>query len=67
MVKSTWTRTNSKYELQLVKDKHWYLRLVSKQNNETLMVSETYYTKFNAKRAAAKLLKSNSFGYLEVN
>lgn len=54
-----------KYEVQLTKEKYWYVRIVSKNNGQTLLVSETYRTKFNAKRAADKLIRSLTHGALE--
>lgn len=48
--------------VQLVKGKGlqpWYLRMVA-TNGEILFFSEGYYSKFNAKRAAKKLVNSNT-------
>lgn len=33
----------------------WYVRLVSQQNGQTLNVSEGYFSKWNAKRAAKRV------------
>lgn len=36
----------------------WYVKLVA-ANHETLSVSETFYSKWNAKRAARKLVPND--------
>lgn len=43
------------YEVQLNKERSWYYRVISRANGQTLMVSETYATKFNARRQAKKV------------
>lgn len=52
-------------QIQLVKENKWYIRLVS-PNGQIVMVSESYYSKWNAKRAAKKLARANQFEYIEV-
>lgn len=45
-----------KMKMQVVKGKGgWYLRMRDAGNNKVLNVSETYYSKWNAKRAARKM------------
>lgn len=51
-------------EIQLDKQKKWFYRLISK-NKQTVLVSETYYSKWNAKRAAKKMASINGFKYTE--
>lgn len=53
-------------EIQLAKGKKWFYRLVALKNNKTLMTSETYYSKWNARRAAKKVAELNGFQYIEV-
>lgn len=53
-------------EIQLVHEKRWFYRLVTLSNGKTLMHSETYYSKWNARRAAKKVAKINNFQYIEV-
>lgn len=57
----------SKLEIQVVKEKRWFIRLVSLANGKTLMVSETYVTRWGARRAGTKLAKINGFGYREMS
>jgi uncharacterized protein YegP (UPF0339 family) len=45
---------------------HWYWKLVA-DNGQTVLVSEQYYSKWNARRAARKLSKANSYELREVN
>lgn len=47
---------NITYEVQVKKRKYWYVKVVSVNNGQTLLTSETYFSKWNAKRAARKLV-----------
>jgi uncharacterized protein YegP (UPF0339 family) len=46
--------------IEVLKGGTWYLRVVDGKNDKTLLHSESYYSKWNAKRAARKL--SRQFG-----
>lgn len=63
---SVWSIVKPKYRLEVVKRKKWFYRIVSIRNGETVMVSETFYSKWNAKRQALKLLKENNYEYKEI-
>lgn len=51
--------------IELLKKKFWYFRLVTKQNGKILMVSESYRTKWNAKRIASKIAAINNIPFIE--
>lgn len=53
----------SNLKLEVVKEKKWFLRLTNTLNGKTILVSETYFSKWNAKRAARKLAAINGFQY----
>lgn len=54
------------YEIRLVRKRlFWYLKLVSVKNGATLMHSETYFTKSNARRAGVKLARTLHLRYIE--
>lgn len=44
--------------VELVKKKQWFYRIVA-ANGETVLVSETFKTKWNAKRQASKIAQAN--------
>lgn len=52
--------------VELVRRKHWYWRVVS-PNGQVVLTSEVYYSRWNAKRQALKLVKANNFEYREVS
>jgi len=52
-------------EIHLVKESKWFYKLVSAGNHKTIMVSETFYSKWNAKRAARKVAKANLIPFKE--
>lgn len=58
--------SKSDYAIEVVKGTKYFVRLVSIANGQTVMVGETYLTKFNAKRAGKRLADSNGFEYREV-
>jgi uncharacterized protein YegP (UPF0339 family) len=43
----------------------WYWKLVG-GNGETVLVSQKYYSKHNARRSASKLARANGYGLREV-
>ena len=50
----------------LVKGKHkWYWKFVA-HNGQTVLVSQHYFSRWNAKRAARKLTESNGYELREV-
>lgn len=51
-------------KIVLNKGRDWYYTLVAK-NGQILLVSEGYYSKWNAKRQAMKLVRANGFEYEE--
>ena len=51
--------------VELCKKQAYYYRIVAKQNGKILVTSETYLTKFNAKRAALKMANTNGFPFVD--
>lgn len=54
------------YKIELLKRKKWYWRMVAKANKQIILTSETYASKWNAKRIAQKMAAVNNFEYKEV-
>lgn len=52
--------------VELRHQEQWYFRLVHPSNGQVLMTSETYRTRWGARRAATKLATLNNFLYREV-
>lgn len=52
--------------IELVKEKKWFFRLVA-TNHQTVMTSETYYSRWNAKRQALKIAKANGFEFYDLS
>lgn len=53
------------YTVELVKERKWFVRLVA-SNGKTVLVTETYYSRFNARRSAKRLAKMFGVEYEEV-
>lgn len=54
------------YAIEVAKNKTYFTRLVSTRNGQTVMVGESYKTKWGARRAGKKLAAKNGFEYREV-
>ena len=54
------------YKIQVTKGKKWFYRIVNTNNGQTLMVSQDYYTRWNARRAGRKVALENNIQYEEV-
>lgn len=54
------------YKVELHKNRMWFFRIVAINGGQTILTSETYSTKWNAKRQAKKIARVNNFEYLEV-
>ena len=54
------------YAIEVVLGKTNFVRLVSTHNGQTLMVGETYDTKWGARRAGKRLADKNNFVLREV-
>jgi uncharacterized protein YegP (UPF0339 family) len=50
--------------IELRHKKQWYFAVVG-ANGETMLVSETYFSKWNARRQAKKLALANNIKYKE--
>lgn len=51
--------------IELLKKKFWYYRVVSSRNGKILLTSETYRTRFSARRAATKMARANNLAVIE--
>ncbi len=52
-------------EVHLAKSRRWYYKIISSQNGQTLLTSQTYFSKFNARRAAKRFADHNQLNYME--
>lgn len=53
------------YKVELDKKRQWFWRIVAINGGKTVLTSETYATKWNAKRMAQKMAAINNFEYKE--
>ncbi len=54
------------YKIQVTKNKKWFYRVVNTNNGQTILVSQDYYSRWNARRAGRKVALLNHMEYEEV-
>lgn len=58
--------SRAQYEIQVGHNRKWFIKLINLHNGKTVLTGETYYSKFNAKRAAKRMARNNKFAYKEI-
>lgn len=56
----------AQYEIQVGHNRKWFIKLINLHNKKTVLAGETYYSKFNAQRAAKRMARNNNFAYREL-
>lgn len=56
----------AQYEIQVGHNRKWFIKLINLHNGKVVLEGETYYSKFNAQRAAKRMARNNKFAYKEL-